>query len=84
MKRLFFICVKIGSILKGVSSVAKNDIIDWNKNELNNIPNESHNKEAHETGLQYLGVFCSVWSCAFIKEIFTVFIKLGKVVNDSL
>ena len=68
----------------GMSSVAENDIVNWNENELNNISNESHNKEAHETCLQYLCVFCSVWSRTFIKEILTVFVKLGKIIDDSL
>ena len=83
---MFCFCFRIITIFFMKSchfSIAQNDIVDWNENELNNISDETNNYNSHHTGLQDLCVFCAIWTSAFVEEILTIIYELLQFLNYS-
>ena len=77
-----FIMYSKDDILK--HSVAEDDIIDWDEDQLDDIPDEAHNDESHSRGLHDFGVLGLVWSSALIEEVSTVLVKLLEIIDNSL
>ena len=65
-------------------SVAQDDVVNWDEHELNDISDETHNDDSHETGLQDFGVLLLIWPSALVKEIAAILVELGEIVNDAL
>ena len=65
------------------ASVAEDNVVNWNKNELDDISDESHNYDTHHRCLQYLGVLGSIRPGALVEEVGAISVELSEVVNDS-
>ena len=50
-------------------SVAEDDVVDWDEDQLDDVSNETHNDDTHETSLKDLGVLGSIWASAFIEKV---------------
>ena len=47
----------------------EDDVVNWNEDELDEVPNDAHHDETHHERLKNLHVFCVVWLFALLVEV---------------
>ena len=57
---------------KGAVCSGEDDVVDWDKDQLDEVTNGAHNDETHKAGLQDFHVLSVVWLLAFLVEDSTV------------
>ena len=64
-----------------ITSVAQNDVVDGDEDELDHVADESHDEDAHDTRLQDLGVLSLIRPRALVHKHHAVLVELVQFVD---
>lgn len=62
----------------------QNNVVDRDKDELDNVSNEAHNNKAHRARLENLQVLRASWLFALVKEDFRVSREISRLSKPAL